>query len=65
MKGEGRTIKGHLVYRNFQGSVASIFIYDQFGSAADSLNDDSRKAHETNLKKPKKKEQEEMNVVFS
>ena len=62
---EGRTIEGHVVYINFYGPVASIVIYDNFGSASDALNDDSRKAYETNLKKSKKKEQEEMNVAFS
>tara|TARA_B100000989_G_C19248880_1_gene347275 strand:+ start:424 stop:588 length:165 start_codon:yes stop_codon:yes gene_type:complete len=54
-----------LVHINFYGPEASIVIYDHFGSAADALNDDSRKAYETNLKKSKKKEQEEMNVAFS
>ena len=64
-QGEGRKIKGHLVHINFYGPEASIVIYDHFGSVADALNDDSRKAYETNLKKSKKKEQEEMNVAFS
>ena len=64
-QGEGRTIKGHWVYRHWYGSGASIVIYDQFDSATDAVNDDSRKAYETNLKKLKKKEQEEMNAAFA